>query len=103
MIIKKSAIKEHSFDYNEAVKFRVRAMPASAVKGNIFFDTGSANWEIFDFVLTGWEGLYNEDESVMTFTKENKKFIFDYVPELKQFIIEKSNSILAETTDTLKN
>jgi hypothetical protein len=103
MKIMKSAIKERTFDFNEKVKFKVRAMPASALKGNIFFDTGAANFEIFDFVLTGWEGLYNEDDSDFVYNKENKKFIFDYVPEIKQFVIEKSNSILAETTDTIKN
>ena len=83
MKIKKSAVKTNWFKYNETVQFNLKPFPFSSVKVS---DFDATLWEQFKFCVVDWKGLEDEDGKKLKCDEENKQFIFDFVPELREHV-----------------
>lgn len=88
MKINKQLIEEKWVKFDEDVKFKVRPFPMSAgfyIPGE---DKSFADFSLKKFIycIVDWTGLTDQDGNELKCTEENKKFIFDYVPEISSFI-----------------
>jgi len=91
MKINKSIITEKWVKYidDEEVEFKIRPfpqsnglMPSDDIDAQVKF-----NWKVFDYCLTDWRGLVDDDDKQLEFNETNKRFIFDYVREIFSFVL----------------
>lgn len=87
MRINKNLTEERWIDFGD-VRFKVRPFPMSGgmyVPGE---EKSIAEFMLkkFMYVTIDWTGLEDQDGKELKCTDENKKFIFDFVPEIHSFI-----------------
>jgi len=100
MKINKKAVKTDWFEYNETVKFNLKPFPFSSIKVT---DVDASLWEQFKFCIIDWKGLEDDDGKKLECDEENKKFIFDYVPELREFVFQSVRKYSEKIAGEIKN
>lgn len=100
MKINKKAVKSNWFDFNEKVKFNLKPFPFSSVK---LSDVDATLWAQFDFCVIDWKGLEDDEGKALKCDEENKRFIFDYVPELREFIFTSVRTYNEKINGEIKN
>jgi hypothetical protein len=101
MKINKSILQEKwvVFSDDEGVRFKIKPFPMSS---GMLFDSDEKRllqytWDKFNFCVVNWEGLTDQDDKPLECNEENKKFIYDYVPEITTWISHEIN----KTTDNV--
>lgn len=93
------------FEYEDAdakASFCIRPYAYSEAKLSSD-DLGEVLLQQFLYCLTDWKGLTDEDDNDFECNDENKLFIYDYVPKLRDFVLIKANELNAILNLELKN
>ena len=100
MKINKAAVKSEWFTLQKGVKIEIRPFAFSAVK---ISDFDGIMLEQFMFSVLDWKGIVDENDEPLPCNDENKKFMFDYVPEVRDFVSEKIREQVEKINAELKN
>lgn len=84
----------------EDIKIQIKPFPFSALDINKIDD---ALWQQFNYCICEWDGLVDDDDKVLKCNEENKKLIYDFVPEIREFVFEKINEYSVKIEKQSKN
>lgn len=89
------------YDDNTDVEFLLRPVPYSYMKADTetLPEVLAAN---FDYCVVDWKGL-DSDGEVFECNAENKRYLFDYVTPIREFVMLKVSEINKSITEDLKN
>jgi hypothetical protein len=75
-------------DFNEKVKFKIRAFPIDNLMlvGDDFQNNIKAGQLICDYCVCDWKGIEDEDGNEYKYSNENKKYLLNYYVEFYEFI-----------------
>jgi len=99
MEINRDFLKEKWYKYDDEVQFKIGSFPFSNHKTPEVMDMV---YEQFDHCLIDWKGITEKDK-VFKYTKINKKFLYDFYPEVREFILTHARSVTATLDDEIKN
>jgi len=99
MEIKRDFLKEEWFKLDDEVSFKIGPVPFSTHKTTEVMDMVFQQYMIS---LLDWKGI-KESGKVFKCTEDNKKFLYDYYPEIRDFVLDKAKSISSELEGEVKN
>jgi len=85
-----------------AASFRVRPFPYSFIEANTE-DIVKELWNHFKYCLVDWKDVTDTNDKPLKCTDENKKAVFDYSEDVREFVFSKSREKLDEINKQLKN
>ena len=111
MKISKNKAKGQWHKFDEEVQFLIKPFPHSKwADGDFRIDQdGNTNvglafeWFRFDACLHDWKGLEDDKGKEFKFNTENKKFIYDYEEELRDFVVKHAFGLDKELDEQIKN
>lgn len=104
-----------SFDKGKknSPEFLVRSFPFSLTKKEVSLDgiqdnkltiDGDDMWQRFDYCLQDWKKIDDADgDGEFKYNEENKRYIFDYVDEIRNFVFGMINELGGKVEKELKN
>jgi hypothetical protein len=69
-----------SFPGDETIEFKVRMFPnseAMMIEGNAQNALSKGLWKVFNYCITDWKGIVDENEKPLPCNEKNKMFIFE--------------------------
>jgi len=99
MDIKRKDLKEKWYKFNDDTKFKVRPFPFSQHKS---MDPMGMALEQFLYCLVDWDG-WNEEGKKIKVTEGEKTYIYDWHPDVRDFILRSSGVFAEEVGEELKN
>ncbi len=93
----------------DGVKYTLRPMPFSRYRAPELDEEGQtimtmeAAWVLFDGCLAGWDGLEDGDGKPVVFNKQNKRYIFDYIEDVREPLLKEILNRLKDTDEEVKN
>jgi len=99
MLIKRDFLKAKWYKFDDEVELEIGPFPFSNHKTVEIMDMVM---EQFMKCLVGWKGI-TESGKVFKCTEENKKFLYDYYPEVRDFVLDKARSFSAVVDEEVKN
>ena len=80
---------------DEVYKVKLRRFPMSL---SIFAPNDSdgivkAAWQRFDYCITDWEGLVDEDEQPLEYNEKNKRLVFDFSEDIMIWVALEINKL----------
>ena len=105
MIIKKGLQKGTWYNLTDKAKFLIRDFPfteLSLLKSTELDNNFTISSKMSEYCLAGWEGLEDEDGAKFEYNKENKAYILNYYPEVREFIAEKISELKKVKTPNVK-
>ena len=100
MIINKKDYNKKWHKFDEETSVLIRPFPFSEHKSTEVMEMAKNQ---FFFCLEDWKGLKDSDGKIMKCTDDNKILVYDYVQELRDFIIQKSIGLAEEISEEVKN
>ncbi len=93
------------FDDDTSVELQIRPFPFGAGKSYVADEDGLSKsmWHQFEYSLQGWKGITGENGDEFAVSDENKKFLFDFVEEIRSFVFIKSRELALKIADSSKN
>lgn len=75
-------------DYEDDIKFKIKSFPMSH---GIFFqgskeDLVEFTWKRFNYCVVDWSGFVDEKDEPLECNEDNKKYIFDYYPNIMMWV-----------------
>ena len=89
----KTKVKSDWYEFKD-IKLFVRPFPFSAFD---IQNIDGALFKQFEYCVTDWKGLTDEDDKALKCDSANKKLVYDYVAEIRDFvfdILNKSSEML---------
>ena len=80
---------------SDGYKVEIRRFPLS---GGMFAPNDNSGlakmaWQRFNYSVTNWEGLEDQDKNVLTCDEDNKKLVFDFDLDLLMWITGEINKL----------
>jgi len=101
MKINTKLTKGNWIDYEDGIRFCIRPYPSSMI--HITDDPiqqAKDIYKMYDYCLVGWEGLETEDGKPYQYNNNNKKYIYDYYMEIRDWIIDQITTLMTEDRET---
>lgn len=96
--------KGHWVQWEDGAEIKVRPFPASQLTEVENQESQVAQaLAMFKHCVMDWKGIEDENGRAYTCTEAHKKYIFDHVPELRDFVINEVSRIMVDEEDELKN
>ena len=90
-------------DWEDGCKLRLRPFPASqTMMTEKDFDM-DFSVKMFKICVVDWEGFVDDDDKPIECNDETKQYMFDYYPELINFVLENVNKLMNVGDKELKN
>jgi len=93
----------------DGAKYNLRSMPFSRFRmpetdedGNPILTMETA-WVLFDGCLVGWEGLEDTDGKPVPFNRKNRKYIFDYIEDVREPVLKRIVELNGHVENEVKN
>lgn len=100
MKIDRSFLKEKWYKFNDEVSFKIAPFPFSQHKSTEVMDMV---FEQFLRCVVDWKGIVDEDNKEFKCNKANKKFLYDFYPDIRDFVFDKSRMLSGKLDEESKN
>lgn len=87
--------------FDDDVEFLIRRFPYSRLVEP--GDTGKLLFDPYDYCLVDWKGLFDEDGKPFDYDVKNKRLLFDYYTDIREFVFKKIIQRKEEEMDIIKN
>ena len=89
LVVDRKSKEPKWYELNNKTKFYVKPFPFSQMTA---LEVMPMMLEQFMFCLIDWEGI-NEDGNKLPVNDDNKRYLYDYYPEIRDFVIGKSRTL----------
>ena len=97
--IDRSSVIPQWYDFNNSTKFKIRPFKQSA---QTEITVMPMLREQFMYCLVDWEGI-KEDDKKMPVDQDSKEYLYDYYPEIRDFVIGNAREFMGADKEELKN
>ena len=83
-------------DFNETVKFKIRAFPMKnlmLISKDFENENLTAGLKVIEYSVCDWKGIEKEDGKLFEYNDENKMYLFNYYIDFFTFITEEINKL----------
>ena len=100
MRITKSSVEAQWFTFEGEVQFQIR--PFKFTSMNLESITESMYLQ-FDYCIVDWKGIDDEKDKPLKCNEENKKHLYDYYQDVRDFVFDKQEELKKRFDIEIKN
>jgi len=91
-------------DFNETVKFKIRAFPVDNIMliSTDFDNPSSVGKKVCEYCVCGWEGIEDEDGNKFEYNDVNKSYLLNYYTEFYEFVTSEVEKLKNVETHIVK-
>jgi len=97
--------KGHWINWEDGVRFSIRPYPASQIRTYDNDEDAQMKQilDMFTYCVVDWEGFEDEDGEPFVCNDKNKKYVFDHLHNVRNYVIDRIQEEFSGREEDLKN